>query len=265
MGQNCIGIERLIVHQDLYDELHSLLSERVKKMRPGSVLAQSPEGYVATVEGGAMISGDRFEALERIIEAANDDGANIEGGKVYKHSYLNNGYYFQPTIVGPVYPSMDIAKEELFAPIAVLMPYETIEDAIEIANGTRFGLGASVFGPDQDLCLKVAKQLECGMVSVNDFGVFYVNQDLPFGGTKMSGYGRFGGPEGLRSLTYPKAIVSDRFPTLIQTSIPKVLDYPLGSLSHSWNFLANLIRFLYADGWRTRIRSLVEVSRLANK
>jgi acyl-CoA reductase-like NAD-dependent aldehyde dehydrogenase len=112
MGQNCIGIERLIVHSDLYDDLHGLLSERVKKMRPGSVLAQSPEGYVATVEGGAMISGDRFAALEEIIQAANEDGANIEGGKVYKHSYLNNGYYFQPTIVGPVHPEMDIAKQE---------------------------------------------------------------------------------------------------------------------------------------------------------
>ena len=54
------------------------------------------------------------------------------------------------------------------------MPYETVEEAIEIANGTKFGLGASVFGPDQDECLKVAEQLECGMVSVNDFGVFYV-------------------------------------------------------------------------------------------
>lgn len=54
------------------------------------------------------------------------------------------------------------------------MPYETVEEAIEIANGTKFGLGASVFGPDQDKCLKVAEQLECGMVSINDFGVFYV-------------------------------------------------------------------------------------------
>lgn len=58
------------------------------------------------------------------------------------------------------------------------MPYETVEEAIEIANGTRYGLGASVFGPDQGQCLKVAKQLECGMVAINDFGVFYVG--LPF-------------------------------------------------------------------------------------
>ena len=62
------------------------------------------------------------------------------------------------------------------------MPYETVEEAIGIANGTRFGLGASVFGPDQDECLKVAEQLECGMVSVNDFGVFYVRLFIMFAG-----------------------------------------------------------------------------------
>ena len=64
----------------------------------------------------------------------------------------------------------------VFAPIATLMRYDTVEDAIEIANGTRYGLGASVFGPDQEECLRVAKRLECGMVSVNDFAVFYVRR-----------------------------------------------------------------------------------------
>jgi delta 1-pyrroline-5-carboxylate dehydrogenase len=122
----------------------------------------------------------------------------------------------------------------VFAPVALLMRYDTIDEAIDIANGTRFGLGASVFGPSQSQCIDVAKQLECGMVSVNDFGVFYLNQDLPFGGTKASGYGRFGGPEGLRSLTLTKAIMTDRWPSLIQTSIPKVLDYPVRSLVQSW-------------------------------
>lgn len=170
------------------------------------------------------------------------------------------------------------------------MPYDTVEEAIDIANGTRYGLGASVFGPEQDECLKVAKRLECGMVSINDFAVFYVSfswfhllssrsfigfrrsswligclcgvssnrmlfysQALPFGGVKSSGYGRFGmtffgygfsplfiplriqgGPEGLRSLTNLKAIIIDRWPSLIQTSIPKVIDYPLHSFQHSW-------------------------------
>jgi acyl-CoA reductase-like NAD-dependent aldehyde dehydrogenase len=63
----------------------------------------------------------------------------------------------------------------VFAPIAIVIPYDTIEEAIEIANGTRYALGASVFGPDKYECLDVAKQLECGMVSINDFGVFYVS------------------------------------------------------------------------------------------
>lgn len=118
----------------------------------------------------------------------------------------------------------------MFAPIATIIPYDTLDQAVEIANGTRYGLGASVFGPDQEHCVKVAKRLQCGMVSINDFAVFYVrpslpnlqtydthifpavevrlpqftvpeeesqltltrSQDLPFGGVKMSGYGRFG-------------------------------------------------------------------------
>lgn len=120
-----------------------------------------------------------------------------------------------------------------------------------MANSTKYALGASVWGPDQDLCLKVAKNLECGMVSLNDFGVFYVstsheapamnsahttapqiNQDLPFGGSKGSGYGRFGGPEGLRSLTNPKSVIMDRF--WISTTVPPVLHYPLKSIGTSW-------------------------------
>ncbi|RDB24175.1 hypothetical protein Hypma_008675 [Hypsizygus marmoreus] len=264
-GQNCIGIERLIVHTDQYDELHEILSERIKKLRVGSVLAPSPEGYVATIECGSMISSERFRGLEKIIRDAEEAGANVEGGAQYNHVYLENGAYFTPTIVGPVDADMDIAQQELFAPVAVLMPYQSVEEAIEIANGTRYGLGASVFGPDQRQALEVAKRLECGMVSINDFGVFYVDQDLPFGGAKYSGYGRFGGPEGLRSLTNVKAIMIDRWPSVIQTSIPKVLDYPLRSLTQSWEFSSNLIRFLYADGWRTRLRGLHALIRAARK
>ncbi|TFK72146.1 ALDH-like protein [Pluteus cervinus] len=267
MGQNCIGIERLIVHQDQYDELQEMLAKKIEKLRPGSVLAPTAEGYVNTIDCGAMISKDRFQALEQMLVDATEAGANLIGGTHYepRQSTLTNGFYFTPTLVGPVYEGMDIANEELFAPIATLMPYENIDQAIEIANGTKYGLGASVFGPDQKLCVEVAKELECGMVSVNDFGVFYVNQDLPFGGTKASGYGRFGGPEGLRSLTNPKVIIVDRWPSLIQTTIPKVLDYPIRSLYYSWEFTSNLIRFLYADSFRTRLRGLVKLIQAARK
>ncbi|KAG6810295.1 hypothetical protein H0H92_012519 [Tricholoma furcatifolium] len=267
MGQNCIGIERMLVHDSQYDELHKIFEERVSKLRVGSVMAPSPEGYVSTVDCGSMISSERFQGIQQVIKDAEEEGAKVIGGTAYNHVYLENGAFFTPTLVGPVTQDQAIARQELFAPIALLMPYDTVEEAIEIANGTRYGLGASVFGPDQRKALEVAKQLECGMVSINDFGVFYLilfflSQDLPFGGAKYSGYGRFedifkGGPEGLRSLTNVKAIMVDRWPSLIQTGIPPVLDYPIRSLSKSWEFSSGLIRFLYADGTRAKAGGLV--------
>lgn len=192
-GQNCIGIERFIVHSSQYDELLKLLTERTRKLRLGSVLAPSTDGFISTVDCGSMISHERFPELEQIIRDAVDEGAEVmTGGKRWRHAYLEAGAYFGGTVIGGVQQSMEIAQQELFAPVALVMKYEKLEEAVDMANGTRYGLGASVFGPDQELCLKVAHRLECGMVCVNDFGVTYLNQDLPFGGVKTSGYGRFG-------------------------------------------------------------------------
>lgn len=169
----------------------------MRKLRLGSVLS-SIDGFIAPVDCGAMISSDRFAELERIIAAAVQEGAHLEvGGSRWKHAYLEEGSYFAPTIVGDVQQGMEIAQKEcayssdlikssasysalVFAPVALIMQYEEIDDAIELANGTHYGLGASVFGPDQEECVKVAKRLECGMVSVNDFGIFYVNFFLSF-------------------------------------------------------------------------------------
>jgi len=207
-----------------------------------------------------MISANRFNELERILTDAVEEGASVTvGGTRWRHAYLEEGAYFGPTVVGDVEPNMEIAQTELFAPVAVLLKYDTIDEAIEIHNGTRYGLGASVFGPDQRLCTRVAAQLECGMVSINDFGVFYLNQDLPFGGTKASGYGRIGGPEGLRSLTAPKAIMADRWPWLIQTSIPSILDYPIRSLVQSWEFVSGLTAFVYGDSMTERFEGLLRI------
>ncbi|KAH7908580.1 Aldehyde/histidinol dehydrogenase [Hygrophoropsis aurantiaca] len=265
-GQNCIGIERLIVHSEQYDDLYDILVDRVSKLRFGSVLAPSPEGYINTVDCGSMISNDRFEMLQDLIFAAQNEGAQMEvGGRAIRHSHHAGNAYFAGTVVGDVNPKWEIAQKELFAPIALLIRYDDIEEAIKIANGTRYGLGASVFGPHQDLCLEVAKELECGMVSINDFGVFYLNQDLPFGGTKASGYGRFGGPEGLRALTNPKAIIEDRFPTFLQTNIPKVLDYPIRSLVRSWDFVSGLVILMYGDGYRERFHGLLQLANAARR
>jgi acyl-CoA reductase-like NAD-dependent aldehyde dehydrogenase len=191
-GQNCIGIERLLVHRDQYDEVYHLIIDRAGDLRLGGALSADDVG--TGVDVGSMISRDRFQKLQDLIDDAANRGAQVGLGGVPRiHPYLTNGAFFEPTVIGEVRQDMDIAQHErefylrtpaeshidavlciVFAPIALVIPYDTIDEAIEIANGTRYALGASVFGPDKYECLDVAKQLECGMVSINDFGVFYV-------------------------------------------------------------------------------------------
>jgi len=117
MGQNCVGIERILVQEDQYDALYEMLSDRIRKIRTGSVLTQTPEGYINTVDNGSMIDGRRFCGIENMIADAADAGCQVEGvgesaGKEYVHPQLENGYYFTPTIVGSVMKDMEIANVE---------------------------------------------------------------------------------------------------------------------------------------------------------
>jgi acyl-CoA reductase-like NAD-dependent aldehyde dehydrogenase len=113
VGQNCIGIERFIVHSSQHDELVEILADKARKLRCGSVLSPSSEGYIAPVDCGAMISHHRFAELERLINAAVEDGAElVTGGSRWKHAYLEEGSYFMPTVVGNVNNDMEIAQTE---------------------------------------------------------------------------------------------------------------------------------------------------------
>ena len=170
-----------------------MLSERADKLRPGHSLKSPGDGVAPVADVGAMISGERFPGLQRAIQEAVDQGATLTvGGEPWTHPYLEKGSYFKPTLLGDVHPEAPIAQSEresylfppqlrsahgntVFAPIGLIIKYDNVEQAIEIANSTRYGLSASVFGPVKDDCVKVAKRLHCGMVAVNDFGVFYVS------------------------------------------------------------------------------------------
>lgn len=111
-GQNCIGIERLIVHSSQHDELLEELGKRAETLRLGSVL-YSADGYISPVDCGSMISSDRFSTLRTLILDAVHEGASlVHGGGQYKHAYLDNGSYFMPTVIGDVLPSMAIAQTE---------------------------------------------------------------------------------------------------------------------------------------------------------
>ena len=113
MGQNCIGIERLIVHADQYDDLYSIFEERVSKLRVGSVMSPQQAGFMSIVDGGAMIDKKRFKGIEKLINEAVDGNAYLIGGSEFEnHPYHREGFFFQPTVVGPVDKSMGIAQQE---------------------------------------------------------------------------------------------------------------------------------------------------------
>lgn len=112
-GQNCIGIERLIVHSSQYDDIYAGIVERTRQLRLGSALSQPQDGFVPTVDCGAMVNHDRFTDLERVLESAENHGATIDvGGRRWKHPYLENGAYFSPTVVGNVDPDSELAQRE---------------------------------------------------------------------------------------------------------------------------------------------------------
>lgn len=237
-GQNCIGIERVICVPEAYDELVAILEKRVQNFRLGSDIDQLDE-----IDMGAMISDNRFGQFEELIADAVSKGARlVHGGKPYSHPNYPQGHYFEPTLLVDVDLTMDISQQEVFGPVLTMMKAESVQDAVLISNSAEYGLGNSVFGLDYNLCNDVARQLESGNVAINDFATFYVCQ-LPFGGCKKSGYGKFGGEEGLQGLCNAKSVVMDK-PILralgVKTAIPPPIDYPIADDKKAWGFVSAL-------------------------
>ncbi|OSS50277.1 hypothetical protein B5807_05053 [Epicoccum nigrum] len=254
-GQNCIGIERVIALPNVHDRLVDYLTPKIRALRPGSVLAASPE---APIDVGALISSASFSTLESLIDDAVKHGARLlAGGKRYSHPDHPAGHYFTPTFLSNVTLSMKIAQQELFAPVFLLMRAETVPDAIAIANSTLYALGSSVYGSSTADLEKVVREVDAGMVAVNDFAVTYMVQ-LPFGGARGSGYGRFAGKEGLRSLCNVKAVTRDRWPG-VKTAIPPPMDIPLqgeGAGAKAWNMAQGIVWLGYAPDLRGKLVGL---------
>ncbi|GAB7363198.1 hypothetical protein MBLNU230_g3480t1 [Neophaeotheca triangularis] len=255
-GQNCIGIERVVAMPQAYNRLMPMLEKRIKNLRVGFDLDNSEGG---DVDVGAMISDASFRRLEALVAEAVAQGARLlAGGHRHKHPQHPQGSFFEPTLLVDVTPSMRIAQEELFAPVCVAMQASSLDDAVNIANSTSYGLGGSVFGPSNsadaaDQLEYVTQSLKTGMVAVNDFAAFYAVQ-LPFGGTGGSGYGRFAAEEGLRGLCNIKSVCVDRWPWLIKTFIPGKLDYPMGKGAYGMG--RGVVELGYGEDWDRRIQGI---------
>lgn len=257
-GQNCIGIERVVVSEKKYDELVSILDKRVGQLRLGSDIDNLED-----VDMGAMISDNRFGELERLISDAVSKGARLlHGGSRYNHPNYPQGHFFQPTLLVDVTENMDIAQNEVFGPLLTVMKAKDTKDCIRLANSAPFGLGSSVFGSNYQECNMVANSLVTGNVAINDFATFYVCQ-LPFGGLNGSGYGKFGGEEGLLGLCNAKSVCYDKLP-FISTKIPPPLDYPINSNNKAWQFVKAFNTGAYAFSVWQRVKSLFSLAKNAN-
>ncbi len=184
-GQTCVCANRILVQAGIHDRFTAALKIAVGKLvvAPG----RDPKSTL-----GPLINADAIDKVEALLTDAVSHGATVEiGGARDQHG----AQFYQPTIVTGVTPQMQIAREEIFGPVASIIRFETDTDAIRIANDTPFGLAAYLFSQNISRAWRAAEALEYGMVGVNE-GVFS-NEVVPFGGVKQSGLGREGASEGL--------------------------------------------------------------------
>jgi acyl-CoA reductase-like NAD-dependent aldehyde dehydrogenase len=188
-GQICAGIKRIYVPEALHDDVVDVLADRARRVRVGP-------GTQDGVHMGPIQNRPQFERVSGLVADALTDGASAAAGGA---PLDGPGYFFAPTILTGAREGMRIVDEEQFGPAVPILTYRSLEEAIERANATRFGLSGSVWGSDLDRAAAVATELDCGTAFVNDH--LALSPDLPFGGSKESGLGVENGHWGLEEFT----------------------------------------------------------------
>jgi succinate-semialdehyde dehydrogenase/glutarate-semialdehyde dehydrogenase len=186
VGQACNSNKRMIVMDDIFEEFVSGLTKRALEMKPRT------EGAGAKGEYAPMVSRAAAERLLDQVRDAVEKGATLHAGGTLADG---PGAYFAPAVLTGVTPEMRAYREELFGPVAVVYQVSSDQDAVQLANAVDYGLGGAVWSTDEERAVQVAAQLEVGMANVNTPAGEGV--DLPFGGTKRSGFGRELGPLGI--------------------------------------------------------------------
>jgi acyl-CoA reductase-like NAD-dependent aldehyde dehydrogenase len=202
-GQICVSSERFFVHEAIHDEFVERFKSMAKELRIGPGLEAS--------EIGPLVSKSARDKVMRLVEDAVSKGASVECGGQIPPQY-DSGWYYEPTILTGVTAEMAVMQEEAFGPLASICKVSSIDEALEMANSTRFGLGASIFTSSMDEAMKAYETLEAGMVWVNN--PLIDNDAIPFGGWKMSGMGREMGRQGLNAFRQTKMGVIDTNPEI---------------------------------------------------
>ncbi len=195
-GQSCNAPTRMLVEKSMYNDAVERLKKYTENFEVGD---PKKEGEHI----GPVISETQFNKIQTLIKKGIDEGAKLVAGGPGKPDGLEKGYFVKPTVFADVNNKMEIARTEIFGPVLSVMPFETEEEAIEIANDTPYGLTNYIQTKDKEKVKRVARKLRSGMVDVNGAGIAV---DAPFGGFKHSGIGREAGEHGLEEFLEVKSV-----------------------------------------------------------
>ncbi|OUS23167.1 aldehyde dehydrogenase family protein [Thalassotalea sp. 42_200_T64] len=197
-GQSCNAPTRMLVPEEHYQQAISAAKAAAETVRVGNPAEKG--SHI-----GPLVSEQHFDKVQAMIQAGIDEGATLLIGGTGKPEGFATGYYTKPTIFTDVNNDMTIAREEIFGPVLVMIPYNSEEQAIEIANDTPYGLAAYIHSADPQRAQRVARKIRAGMISINSAAHHYTS---PFGGYKQSGNGREWGEFGFEDFLETKSISS---------------------------------------------------------
>lgn len=196
-GQICTSTSRIYVHEDVYEPFLQMFAAHIKESY------KQGDMFTSDVVVGPQVSQMQYDKILKYIEIGKSEGARVILG-AEANPAAGKGFFIKPTVFADVEPTFRIVKEEIFGPVVAVGKFSTDEEALELANGTEYGLGAAIFTKDLTIAHKFAADLEAGQIWINSSNDSDVH--IPFGGTKMSGIGRELGEYGLQMYTEAKAV-----------------------------------------------------------
>ncbi|MGD8328273.1 MAG: aldehyde dehydrogenase family protein [Acidobacteriota bacterium] len=195
-GQNCLHVQRLLLHDDIYDHFSARFAAAAAAYVVGDKLDEA-------TDMGPLINEDAAQEVERLVDDAVSGGASLLTGGT------RNGAFYDPTVLADVPDDCVLAREEVYGPVTLLYRFADLDEAVRRANEVDYGLHAAIFTRDIDSALRAAEQLECGGVMINE-STDYRMDAMPFGGVKGSGLGREGIEFAIREMTEPKTVCFTR-------------------------------------------------------
>jgi acyl-CoA reductase-like NAD-dependent aldehyde dehydrogenase len=238
-GQICTSIERVYVEAPVYQSFVDKVVARVRGIRQGSSENE--------IDIGSMTSEQQLQKVAAQVDEAVAKGAKVLVGG--RRSPDLPGYYYEPTVLVNVDHSMSVMTEETFGPVIPIVKVKDADEALRMANDSRYGLSGSIFSKNKDTAWRLAEKMQSGSVSINDSLVSFIVADAPMGGRKESGYGYRHGAEGIRKFCQQKTVVIDRLG--LKEEFPW---YP--ATRKKAEQIRHLLNLLCHTGWRHKLRAL---------